>query len=206
MNRRYLTKILAVVTVCLVTLIFLVIIVSWIVAALSSDTGVHSLLSSEGVRWLFGSFTSNVAGQLLIWLILLSMALGVVERSALLSDWLAARKGHPLSYRQRYAYRIVFFLFACFIIAALLLTVMPHAVLLSVTGHLFPSSFSSSLVPMIALVAIVVSGVYGTLCGNFGNIADILTALSKGISSMAPFFLPFLLAEELWHIVFYVFR
>jgi len=147
-----------------------------------------------------------MAGPLLVWLIFFAMAYGVVDRSALFSDWVASWRGQQLSYRQKFAYRIVFFLLAFFLLLALLLTVLPHAVLLSVTGHLIPSSFSSSFVPALAFVLIVLSATYGKLCGRFAGSSDIFNALSKGISAAAPFFIPFLLAEELWYIVLYVFR
>ena len=163
MNSRQWTNGLAVASAILATLIFLVIIISWTVTALSPDADVHSLLGSEGVRWLFGSFTENVSEPLMV------------------------------------------FLAVFFIAAALALTLLPHAVLLSVTGQLFPSSFSRSLVPMTVLVVIILSAVYGKLCGKFNGIFDIFKALCQGIAKAAPIFLPLILAEELWHVILYVF-
>ena len=205
MNSRQWTKGLAVASALLATLIFLVIIISWTVAALSPDAEVHSLLSSEGVRWLFGSFTENVSGPLIAWTVLIAMAYGTTEKSGIVADLIQAQNIKQLTYRQKFAFRIVIILAAFFIIAVIALTLLPHAVLLSVTGQLFPSSFSRSLIPMTVLVVIILSAVYGKLCGKFNGIYDIFKALSGGIAKAAPLFLPIILAEELWHVVFYVF-
>ncbi len=205
MNSRQWTKGLAVASALLATLIFLVIIISWTVAALSPDAEVHSLLSSEGVRWLFGSFTENVSGPLMVWAVLIAMAYGTAEKSGILSDLVHTKNNKQLTYRQKFAYRIVSIMAAFFITAALALTVLPHAVLLSVTGQLFPSSFSRSLVPMTVLVVIILSAVYGKLCGKFNGIYDIFKALYIGIAKAAPIILPLILAEELWHVILYVF-
>lgn len=205
MNSRQWTKGLAVASAILATLIFLVIIISWTVAALSPDADVHSLLGSEGVRWLFGSFTENVSGPLIAWTVLIAMAYGTTEKSGIVADLIQAQNIKQLTYRQKFAFRIVIILAAFFIIAVIALTLLPHAVLLSVTGQLFPSSFSRSLIPMTVLVVIILSAVYGKLCGKFNGIYDIFKALCSGIAKAAPLFLPIILAEELWHVVFYVF-
>ena len=205
MNSRQWTKGLAVASAILATLIFLVIIISWTVTALSPDADVHSLLGSEGVRWLFGSFTENVSEPLMVWTVLIAMAYGTVEKSGIVTDLVQAGKINLLTYRQKFAFRIVIILAVFFIAAALALTLLPHAVLLSVTGQLFPSSFSRSLVPMTVLVVIILSAVYGKLCGKFNGIFDIFKALCQGIAKAAPIFLPLILAEELWHVILYVF-
>ena len=204
MSRKSLTKVLNAASACLAALIVVVVIASWVVAALSADMTVRSLLSSEGVRWLFASFTTNIASPLLVWLILLAMAYGTVVRSAFGSDFLASRRGRPLSYRQKYAYRIVLILFTFLFVTMLLLTMLPHALLLSVTGHLFPSSFSSSLVPGLSFTVIISAAAYGIVSGRFTGITDVLESFSRGIASAAPFFLPCLLALELFHILAYV--
>ena len=54
-------------TLCFVLVIaeVLLVIVSWLLSAAMME-GVRSLLSSEGVRWFFGSFTMIVASPLLM--------------------------------------------------------------------------------------------------------------------------------------------
>ena len=65
--------------------------VSWLVTAASPETNMRSLLSNEGIRWFFGSFTDNVAVQPLVWIIVLAMAWGMVTESQI-TDTLLKRK------------------------------------------------------------------------------------------------------------------
>ena len=76
----------------------LLIILSWILSTTMTE-GVRSLLSSEGIRWFFGSFTGIIASPLLVWLLLALIAIGSVQKSGL-----TAWKRH---YRDRLALRVV---------------------------------------------------------------------------------------------------
>ena len=80
-------KLLGIVAVVLLLLQVAVIIVSWLVSAAMPDVPIHSLLSSEGIRWFFGTFVDNLLTPLLVWLLLLSMAWSTVSKSRLLSSW-----------------------------------------------------------------------------------------------------------------------
>ena len=68
--------------VCLVLLIAegMLVIVSWLLSATMME-GVRSLLSSEGIRWFFGSYTDMMASPLLVWLLLMLSALGCLQQS-----------------------------------------------------------------------------------------------------------------------------
>ena len=46
------------------------ILLSWILFAIGEEE-VRSLLSSEGIRWFVGGFTTMVSSPLLVWLIIL---------------------------------------------------------------------------------------------------------------------------------------
>ena len=101
---------------------------SWLWSAALPLSGVRSMLSGEGIRWFLGHFAEIVASPVLVWLLLLAMAYGAVVRSRGVS--------------------VVFLVIYVGIV--LLLTVVPHAVLLSASGLLWPSPFSASLVPLVA--------------------------------------------------------
>ena len=58
----------------------LLFILSWLLSAMRLE-GVRSLLSSEGIRWFFGQFTANVASPWLVWLLLILIALGALQKS-----------------------------------------------------------------------------------------------------------------------------
>ena len=184
--------------VCLALVLGEVVLVllSWILSA-TMTPGVRSLLSDEGIRWFFGGFTAMMCSPLLVWLVLLLMAAGCMSRSGILK----ARH----SYRDRMALRVALVFLIIYIGIILLLTMMPHAVLLSATGSLLPSAFSRSLVPVVAFGVTLVSLAYGLMSGCFHTLADAVDALSAGVRSGAPLFILYLLLLQLWESLRFVF-
>ena len=170
---------------------------SWLLGAANPVSGIRSLLSGEGLRWLLGRFADTMASPLLVWLVVLAMAYGALCRSRLLH--------RPATYRERRALMIALLLLALIVIVMLLLTVIPHAVLLSATGALWPSPFTASLLPVTAWAAIVISTAYGLVAGTFNDMADVFDALTDGIGRAAPLFLLYILAMQLWQSVCFVF-
>jgi aminobenzoyl-glutamate transport protein len=181
----------------------LLFLLSWLITAASPESEIRSLLGSEGIRWFFASFPDNVASPPLVWIITAAAAYGCCIECRMID---ALRSGKTRPYRQTFALRIVMVECLIFIVAVLVVAFIPHAALLSVTGQLFPSSFSHSLIPMLAFCVIVASVSYGSLAGNMRSIRDVIMALSKGIASAAPLILMYLLAAELFFSVIYVFR
>ena len=103
----------------------LLVILSWLLSATRLD-GVRSLISSEGIRWFVGEFTYTLASPLLVWLLLALVALGCLQRSGLMS------RGR--GYRDRVALRVSLSFIIIYVVIICLLTLMPHAILLSVTS------------------------------------------------------------------------
>lgn len=169
---------------------------SWILSA-TMTPGVRSLLSDEGVRWFFGSFTAMVGSPQLAWLVLLLIAAGCVSSS----DILKAQH----SYRGRMALRVALLFLIIYVVLILLLTATPHATLLSATGSLFPSPFSRSIVPVAAFGATLVSLVFGLMAGRFRTLADVVGALSEGIRRGAPLFILYILLLQLCESLRFVF-
>jgi len=87
----------------------------------------------------------------------------------------------------------------------LMLTVIPHAILLSATGSLFPSPFSRSIIPLVAFGLSVVSVVYGIMSGQLKDLTDILDALSSGINNGAPLFVLYILLIQFINSILFVF-
>ena len=154
----------------------LLIILSWILSTTMTE-GVRSLLSSEGIRWFFGSFTGIIASPLLVWLLLALIAIGSVQKSGL-----TAWKRH---YRDRLALRVATVSLLIYLTLIALLTFLPHAILLSATGDLFPSAFSRSLVPIIAFGICVLSITYGVVSGRLKSLSSVIHSLSYGIEKGA---------------------
>lgn len=174
----------------------LLILLSWILSATMTE-GVRSLLSGEGIRWFFGCYTSIVASPPLAWLVLLLIAAGYMRQSGIMS--------RQQSYRDRMALRASLVFLAIYVSVILLLTAMPHAVLLSATGSLVPSPFSRSLVAVVAFGLVLLAVVFGVMSGRLRTLADILDSLSEGIRRGAPLFIIFILAMHLYASLKFVF-
>lgn len=179
------------------------ILLSWILSAAGVE-GVRSLLSGEGVRWFVGDFARMVASPLLVWLLLLMIAAGAFLRSGLMSLWQEERS-RMMSYRDRTAFRVSLVLLVVYIAAILLLTVIPHAVLLSVSGSLFPSPFSRSIIPFVAFGVILVSIAFGMISGRMQSLSDILEVLSYGIQRYAHLLVLYIFCIQLYQSLCFVF-
>jgi len=199
MNKR-----LGVVVLVLVMAELFLVILSWLLSATMME-GVRSLLSSEGIRWFFGSFTEMVASPLLVWLLLGLCTWGALKHSGLLS-FFNAQSLVSYRYREKVAMRVSLVFFIIYSVLIALLTLAPHAILLSATGSLFPSAFSRSLVPIVCFGLCLVSLVFGLMSGRLRGLADILEALSTGIAQGAPLIIVYLFAVQLYESLRFVFN
>ena len=102
-----------------------------------------------------------------------------------------------INFRDRLALYVALAFLLIYVVIILLLTLMPHAILLSAMGHLFPSAFSRSLVPIIAFGISIFSVAFGLMSGVMRNLSDILQALSFGIAKGAPLLVFYLFAVQL---------
>ena len=176
----------------------LLMLVSWIWSAAVPASGVRSMLSSEGIRWFFGHFAEMLATPLLVWILLLAAAYGCVVSSGLLRGQRA--------YRAQRA-RVVPILFAAIYVGVvLLMTVVPHAVLLSADGSLWPSPFSSSLVPLVSFGIMAAALIYGTVSGSFLTLGHAVQSLVRGLQSVAPLLLLYILLAQLYYSLSFVFQ
>lgn len=174
------------------------ILTSWILSA-TMTKGVRSLLSDEGIRWFFGSFADNVASPLLAWLVLLLIAFGCFQKSGLfpaLYHLTHIRPTMPLNYRDRLALRVALVFLIIYISVILLLTMLPHAVLLSATGSLYPSAFTNSLVPFVSFGIVTISVSFGLMSGRLQTLADILSSLTFGIEKAPWLFVLYILLVQ----------
>jgi aminobenzoyl-glutamate transport protein len=171
----------------------LLVILSWLLSAMRVE-GVRSLLSSEGIRWFFSSFNDLIASPVLVWLLVLMCALGCLQKSRVTTIFSGKKS---INFRDRLALYVALAFLLIYVVIIILLTLMPHAILLSATGHLFPSAFSRSLVPIIAFGICIFSVAFGLMAGVMRNLSDILQALSFGIAKGAPLLVFYLFAVQL---------
>lgn len=171
------------------------VLLSWLLSAMMTE-GVRPLLSSEGIRWFFSHFTDWMASPVLVWMLLLSMAYGSLVKSGVQS---------PHTYRERFALRFALILLLIYTVLVLVLTLSPHAVLLSATGRLFPSPFSHAMIPIIAFGVLLLSVTYGLASGHFRSASDVLVSLSYGVAKSAPLYVLYVLLLQFYKSLCYVF-
>ena len=174
----------------------LLMLVSWLLAAAIPTSGVRSLLSSEGLRWLLGHFSDMLGTPVLLCLLLLLMAYGSLKGCGILH--------FKSSYRQSRALIITSLLLVVYVGVIILLVMMPHAVLLSATGSLWPSPFSAAIVPLIAFGVTLLSAVYGYVAGRYCNMSDVYQSLINGIRSGAPWLLFYVLIGQLYYSLLFI--
>jgi len=192
-NKRLLPYVAMTLLAAQLLLIFL----SWIWSAAVPVSGVRSLLSEEGVRWFMGHYSDMLATPVLVWLLLGAMGWGCFRNSGLL------RK--PQSYRERRGLLLTAAFVICYTGIVLLLTVMPHAVLLSASGTLWPSPFSASIVPVVAFGLLSAGIVYGTVAGTYASPADVYNSLLSGLHHFVPLLLFYVLAAQLYFSFIFVY-
>lgn len=180
----------------------LLVLASWLLTASTVTAqlpiaGVRrSLLSGQGLRWLAAHFAEGLQSPLLVWLLLAAVAAGILRRSQLLSARPSAL----------HAQRLVLLLLplAVYTLVVVLLVAPPHAVLLSATGHLWPSPFSRALVPIVCLGIIIAAVGYGLAARTLTSLTAITDAAVAGLRRAAPLLLHYILAMQLYLSLRYV--
>ena len=192
---------IAFITCSLLLLQIMVVILSWMIKTIYPEFNGRSLLSGEGVRWFLGNFTNNVASNILVWIILIGLSWGAIRASNILQVF---KRSHTLSYRERLGFRIVLIEIMIWFIIIVLLSFIPHAAMLSITGQLFPSSFSKSIVPLIAFITLFSSITYGLIIGRLRKGNLIIEALSNGIKQIAPYIIIYIILVQLIYSIKFV--
>lgn len=207
-------RVVGIAAVLLIVAEMLTVVLSWLGSALYSDGSIVSLLSSEGVRWFVGSFASIVATPYVVYLILIGMAIGMVKASGV-GDALALilktlREGksfkslagnpdfHPI------AMQISLFTLLLFVIIISLLTFLPHAVLINASGTIVSSSFSRGIIPILCFGVTTSSTVYGIFSSNINTVESFATAFTRGLSTITPLLLLYILTAQLYYSITYV--
>lgn len=181
----------------------LLILLSWFLSAALPNSGVRSILSGEGIRWFMGHFSDMLATPVLVWIVLLAMAFGSFSQCGICKS--SEGGSQTKSYRERRALLISGVTLAMCVIVMLLLTVAPHAILLSATGSLFPSPFLASLLPVIAFSVCASSIIYGVIAGTYNSLSAVYESLLYGIRWAAPCLLFYILLIQFCDSLMFVF-
>ena len=109
------------------------------------------------------------------------------------------------NYRSSRARIISLGFLAVYVVIVLLMTVSPHAVLLSASGLLWPSPFSASLVPITAFGIFLAAIFYGVVAGTFQTLSDVYESLVYGLRQCAPLLPVYILFMQLYESFRFVF-
>jgi len=139
---------------------------SWLVAAVAPDARLHSLLSSEGIRWFFGRFTHNMAHPLLVWLLLAVVAIHALRQSGLMSTLRSLRRGARLTLPRRSGIRAAALVVLVAVAVMAALTCAPDAPLVGLTGRPFPLGFPAAIVPVLAFTLFAAGAAFAFAAGQ----------------------------------------
>lgn len=155
---------------------------------------------------MFGTFVANLSSPLLVWIIIADIAWGMCLRSGFAHSigLLFSHRRNLLDTQMKSGLRAAVGLLAVEIAVVLLLTLPPHAILLSVTGRLFPSSFSVSIVPILAFMGVTLSVSYGLFGGTLHNYKDVVRCACHDGLPLKVLLVLYVLAVELYYSIVYV--
>lgn len=176
-----------------------VVFLSWILGALFPESSIRSMLRGEAIRWFCSHFVEFCSTPALVWLLLLAMSAGIVLDSGIIGAFRFSQAS------RRTAIVCFIVVTVLFLIATAILTLVPHAVLLSAVGSLCHSPFSAIAVPLVSFYLCTVSATFGIAVGRFRSFTQIMVALTRGVSLAAPIIILFIAASVLINTVEYVF-
>jgi aminobenzoyl-glutamate transport protein len=91
------------------------------------------------------------------------------------------------------------------VLAVVLASKLPHAILLSAKGSLFPSAFSRSILPIVCFGVTLFSVVYGMMSGHKKTGDDVIDILTYGIRQGSVLIIIYILAIQLYASLRFVF-
>ena len=142
---------------------------AWLGSAAGFPLG--NLFSSEGIRWYYLHIQDCYRSPFMAVVFPVVLVFGAIERSGLseiIKDTIS--KGVlSLTYRQRKACLMAGTFLLLYLAGMLLLLFGPYAILLSVTGHLYPSPFVSGILQTMSLGFVLTSLLYAVLSFQAGR-------------------------------------
>ena len=171
-----------------------VVLVSWLLTAMMPTSSYHTLLSGEGVRWMFRSFSKTASSPLVTIVLFWWIAAKILNDSGYL-------KGHSA------LMSVVLLAAVCamFVACLLLLPYEGHAggLLLSATGGLRSSPLAMAMPYLLPLLLSAVAIIYGFSTRKWRVISDPFVALTG--KSLLPLILIIVIQLVwLWQTVIYV--
>jgi len=190
--------------------IVLLVILAWVGNIYDFDT--RSLFTEEGVRWAITSPVRNLARSPLPQICFILMALGLLTQSGM-GELLrrparrstAQKSPNRLTLKQRRALQFTAITAILLILFFILLITQQKQILLSPLGTLPGSPLLHAILPIVALFFAVIGIVYGTACGLYNSLSDILSAAAFYFAHIPTYFITHLFAAQLIATIFYLF-
>lgn len=174
---------------------------SWIVAAIWPECAIRSLIGNDGVRWLLGSFGDNVSAPAVVWILLSGGMCGMLYRSGL---WQAVSHYRNTSDYERMALWIVGWEVVAMFVAVAFIAFVPHAILLSAVGTLFPGMFSHSIALIIICIGCMAAVTYGCIVSRFKSAVSLFMTFCSGLAQTAPLVMFYFAISEFYCSVVWV--
>ena len=169
-------------------------------------SGIQSLLSTEGIRWVLGHVMENyVQTPALGMVLILFMGVGIGLRSGLYD---AIRrflyKGKLLSRRERRALTLSLGVLGLYLMSLGIVMLLPWNLFLSVTGGWVHSPFSKGCIYLLSL-GIGLSGmVYGYITNIYRTLWDVVQGMSFLIARQSSYFVTLFFVVQFFSSLEYV--
>lgn len=233
-TRKHIRTILAYITLLAVIIQLAAVVLSWLLGVLWPDSGLLSLLSQEGIRWMVGLLPDVLLSDTFLSLVYASIAGGVCYVSRLFHDILRIKSvkkvindgesrdevlrknGENMAEIMKrvnshnatnkvIAFQITFLTALVGIVLLLYLIFGHDTILLSSTGTFRGSSLSAGLVPLLSAFFMLISVVYGACVSAFRSVLSVFDAMILGIKTIAPLLVAYVFIAQCYYSLLYVF-
>ena len=177
---------------------------SWLGSAAGLPWG--NYLSDEGIRWYFLHIQDGFYSPFSVGTFSIALLIGSLERAGL-TDVLAdmVKDGRvSLTDRQTKACLISGGFFVLYMAGILILLLGPHRVLLSVTGHFYPSPYFAGILHIASLGVVITSLIYAVMSFHLRGWMECLSVIYWGIQRYDVWILDAILMSHLYHAICYV--
>lgn len=180
---------------------------SWLLTAAMPDMPYRSLLNPSGIRWFLHNYSVKMSSPLLLHMILVAVAIGSFVNGGLWSalNQLFTKKRSEITSQQSFGLTTALGLLIIEVLVLLALTFLPNAILLSITGKIYPSSLSEGIVPILAFMVISISIAYSLFSGRFHSVYEVGESMTSACEWLMPFLLLYLFGAVFYHSFIYVF-
>lgn len=183
----------------LLSTVFLLFLGSWFVSALQLDgIEIRSLLSSEGLRWVFCHYADGINVHIVLWIVY-----GVMLKT--LYHFLL-----PLKYDlSELKVKLSFIVCTPLLIAGLglltLIAFIPHAILRSISGSVIDSVSAPGMVSYLLLLLSSVGLLFGLLSGKIESLTVAVKQFMKDSSLLVSLLVSYFILAQVWNLIKYVF-